>query len=76
LATIIANRLQQRAALLDDAQAEKALAFIDFLLARERLEKERREWHEASEEAFVRLWDNEQDAIYDNWRDLYGVPNT
>lgn len=75
MTAILANRLHQRTALLDDAQAEKALAFVEFLLAHERLEKERFEWHQASEEAFTRVWDNEHDAIYDNWRELYGVPN-
>ncbi len=29
--------------------------------------KERREWHGASEKAFARVWDNEHDAIYDNF---------
>ena len=24
--------------------------------------------------AFERGWDNEQDAVYDNWRESYGVP--
>lgn len=27
----------------------------------------------ASETAFGRLWDNESDAIYDDWKELYGV---
>lgn len=73
---VLTERLTKRAQQLDDAQAEKALAFIEFLLAQERFEKERYEWHMASEEAFARVWDNEQDAIYDNWRELYGVSNS
>jgi hypothetical protein len=28
---------------------------------------ERREWPRASEKAFTRVWDNEHDAIYDNF---------
>ncbi len=28
----------------------------------------------ASEAAFAQVWDNEEDAIYDRWRELYGVP--
>lgn len=28
---------------------------------------ERREWHRASEEAFARVWNNEHDAIYDDF---------
>ena len=35
---------------------------------------ERRAWHRASEAALDRLWDNDQDAAYDNWRTLYDVP--
>jgi hypothetical protein len=73
---IIAERLTKRVQQLNDAQAEKVLAFIEFVLAQARLEEERYEWHTASEEAFTRVWDNEHDAIYDNWRELYGVSNS
>ena len=31
------------------------------------------DWALASEEALRRVWDNEYDAVYDNWRELYGV---
>lgn len=31
-------------------------------------------WTLLSEESFSRNWDNEDDAIYDNWREIYGVP--
>jgi hypothetical protein len=61
---IIAERLTKRVQQLDDAQAEKVLAFIEFVLAQARLE-ERYEWHTASEEAFAHVWENEHDAIYD-----------
>ena len=27
-----------------------------------------------SQAALARVWDNDEDAIYDNWRELYGVP--
>ncbi len=27
----------------------------------------------ASQAALARIWDNDQDAIYDNWKELYGV---
>jgi excisionase family DNA binding protein len=26
-----------------------------------------------SDEPFARTWDNPEDAVYDHWRDLYGV---
>ena len=73
---IIAERLTQRVQQLDDDQAKKVLAFIEFVLSQARFEEERREWHVASEETFARIWDNEHDAIYDNWRELYGVSNS
>jgi excisionase family DNA binding protein len=31
-------------------------------------------WTKLSEESFARDWDNDKDAVYDNWRELYGVP--
>lgn len=27
----------------------------------------------AAQEALMEVWDNDDDAIYDNWRELYGV---
>jgi hypothetical protein len=35
---------------------------------------ERQGWSFLSEAALQRVWDNEEDAVYDNWRELYGVP--
>ncbi|MFN0145748.1 MAG: hypothetical protein ACKVT1_04500 [Dehalococcoidia bacterium] len=32
-----------------------------------------REWASLSAPAFARVWDNQDDAVYDHWRDLYGV---
>ena len=45
---------------------EKALD-VFFTLA------ERQAWHRLSEASLNRIWDNEQDAVYDNWREMYGV---
>ena len=30
-------------------------------------------WAALSEASFARDWENERDAAYDNWRELYGV---
>ena len=30
-------------------------------------------WHELGMERLESEWDNPNDAIYDNWRELYGV---
>lgn len=35
---------------------------------------ERQGWSFLSETALQRVWDNEEDAAYDNWRELYSVP--
>ena len=35
---------------------------------------ERHDWTTSSESAFSKVWDNDDDARYDNWRELYGVP--
>ena len=32
------------------------------------------DWSTMSLDTFQRDWDNAEDAIYDNWRELYGVP--
>ena len=31
------------------------------------------DWHGISEASLRRVWNNDQDAIFDNWRDLYDV---
>jgi hypothetical protein len=32
------------------------------------------DWHNLSLSAFETEWDNDEDVIYDNWRQLYGIP--
>lgn len=32
-----------------------------------------RAWSSASADALARVWDNDDDAVYDNWRELYDV---
>ena len=57
----------------EEALIEKA---IDILLelSREESGLEHRAWSAASLPALQRVWDNDADAVYDNWRELYGVP--
>jgi hypothetical protein len=31
-------------------------------------------WSLLSEDSLQRIWDNEKDAVYDDWRELYDVP--
>lgn len=35
---------------------------------------EETDWQQIGLSSFETEWDNEEDAIYDNWRELYGVP--
>ena len=37
-------------------------------------EEDEIDWQAMGMAAFERDWDNPADAIYDNWRELYGVP--
>ncbi len=30
-------------------------------------------WTALSEQSFAEDWDSEEDAVYDNWRELYGI---
>ena len=32
------------------------------------------DWQSMSLASFAKDWDNPEDAIYDNWRELYGIP--
>lgn len=32
------------------------------------------DWQNLGLATFEKEWDNEEDAIYDNWREIYGVP--
>ena len=72
-----ANRLGQLAQatrLTEDQVMAKALDILftltDLLDAR----AERLAWSFLSTDALRRVWDNDEDAAYDNWRELYGAP--
>ncbi len=67
-------RLTQATRLTEDQVVAKALDILftltDILDAR----AERRAWAFLSEATLRRVWDNDEDAAYDNWRELYGAP--
>jgi len=48
-----------------------ARSLLDSLLADDALENI--EWMRLGLRSFQQDWDNEEDAIYDNWREHYGV---
>jgi len=45
---------------------------LDSVLTREIGDNE--DWQQLGLVAFEKEWDNEEDAIYDDWRTIYGVP--
>ena len=68
------QRLSQARQMSEDQIIEKALELLFSLSegSHERVERER--WMMLSEPALRRVWDNEADARYDTWRDMYGSP--
>lgn len=72
-----ANRLRRLAQ--DSQQSEeqiiaKALDILFYLNDILDVKSERKGWSLLSEASLARVWDNEQDAAYDNWQKLYDVP--
>ena len=67
------SRLAQSHRISEDRVVEQALDILFTLtnLLDERIE--RPGWSFLSEAALQRVWDNEEDAVYDGWRDVYGV---
>jgi predicted transcriptional regulator len=65
-------RLAQNKSTTEDALVEKALDLL-FDLADEGAEEERKAWRTLGVESLERVWDNDADAVYDNWKELYGV---
>ncbi len=68
------SRLAQARAISEDDIVEKALDI--FFSLTELLDEQsgRQSWSFLSESSLQRVWDNKEDAIYDNWRELYDVP--
>lgn len=63
---------------LPEEQAQLVAAFVEFLRAWQRTDQESTEqehdWQRASLASFAKDWDNNEDAIYDNWQEHYHVP--
>ena len=68
------RHLTEATQLTEDQVIARALDILfsltDILDAR----AEQRGWSVLSEDALRRVWDNDEDAAYDNWRELYGIP--
>jgi len=66
------SRLAQDRRTTEDALVQKALDLL-FDLADEGTQEERQAWRALGMKSLSRVWDNDADAVYDNWRELYGV---
>jgi hypothetical protein len=67
------NRLAQLHQVDEDEIIEKALDILFALTDLLDEGAEQQGWSFLSDAALRRVWDNEQDAVYDNWRELYDV---
>ncbi|MFH1907976.1 MAG: hypothetical protein ABIL11_11465 [Chloroflexota bacterium] len=68
------SRLAQVKALSEDQLIEKALDILFSLADLLDSQVERQGWSFLSEASLQRVWDNAEDAVYDNWRELYALP--
>lgn len=63
---------------LPEEEARLVAGFVEFLRRRLResqdAEAQERDWGAAAVTSFAKEWDNAQDAVYDNWREHYHVP--
>ena len=68
------SRFAQAHHVSEDQIIEKALDILFSLTDLLDPQAEQQGWSFLSEGSLQRIWDNDVDANYDNWRDLYGVP--
>ncbi|MGM0578164.1 MAG: toxin-antitoxin system, antitoxin component, Xre family protein [Myxococcota bacterium] len=60
-----ADRLVEKLRALPPERLEEVEDFVDFLRTRSADRQSTRKWAGASEQAFERIWDNDEDAAYD-----------
>ena len=58
----------------EDQLVERALDILFSLTADQDPVQEHAGWAALSEGSLARVWDNDEDARYDAWQDLYGTP--
>ncbi len=68
------RRLTEAHQLSEDQVVARALDILFSLTDILDSQAERRGWSLLSDDALRRVWDNEEDAAYDNWQELYGAP--
>jgi hypothetical protein len=77
LSSIQAQRLRQFAMAHHTSEDLVVTRALDILFSITELlddQVERAMWSGLSDGSLARVWDNDTDAAYDNWRELYGVP--
>ena len=68
------NQLAQIRQISEDQIVERALDILFALSDILEEGNERQGWSYLSEASLQRVWNNDKDAIYDDWRDLYDAP--
>jgi hypothetical protein len=71
------NRLQSLAETRQISESQVVEKALDVFLSLADVfdqDTDRQVWYRLSEPALLRVWDNDPDAAYDNWRELYAVP--
>lgn len=66
------RRLAEKRGTTEDQVIEKALDILFSLADLLEEDAQREGWSSLSEDSLQRVWDNEADAAYDNWKELYG----
>lgn len=59
------KQVQQKLGQLPPERLAEVEDFIDFLRERDQDRRLRRDYAQASEAAFAKVWDNDEDAVYD-----------
>ena len=67
------QRMAQAQLASEDEVIERALDLYFQLTDFFDFKTERQDWHGISEASLGRVWENDQDAVYDNWKDLYDI---
>jgi len=67
------RELARTQAVSEDDLVERALDILFSLTGDADTASERSGWSAMSEGALSRVWDNDDDARYDAWQELYGV---
>jgi hypothetical protein len=67
------SRLATAQEISEDYIVEKALDILFGLTELLDEHAERHAWSFIAEHSLQRIWDNEEDALYDNWREMYEV---